>query len=77
MRIEVRLLRNIAQQSAKTLQIILDISALKKYTAIIRSQSRVMILTVVDLPAPFGPRNPTISPGATLKLTFLIAGMPR
>ena len=25
-----------------------------------------MILTVVDLPAPFGPKNPTISPRATL-----------
>src|ERR1039457_4275790 len=37
----------------------------------------VMILTVVDLPAPFGPRKPTISPGATLKLTFSTAGIPR
>ena len=36
-----------------------------------------MILTVVDLPAPFGPRKPTISPGATLKLTSWMAGMPR
>jgi hypothetical protein len=25
--------------------------------------------SVVDLPAPFGPRNPTTSPGASLKLT--------
>jgi hypothetical protein len=25
----------------------------------------VRILTVVDLPAPFGPRKPRISPGAT------------
>ena len=36
-----------------------------------------MIFTVVDFPAPFGPRNPTISPARTSKLTSLIAGMPR
>ena len=29
----------------------------------------VAIFIVVDLPAPFGPRNPTTSPRATLKLT--------
>ena len=31
------------------------------------------ILIVVDLPAPFGPRNPTICPFSTLKETSSIA----
>jgi hypothetical protein len=30
---------------------------------------------VVDLPAPFGPRKPRISPGMTSKLTFFTASM--
>ena len=30
---------------------------------------------VVDLPAPLGPRNPTISPRRTVKLTLLTASM--
>src|SRR4051812_34949624 len=32
-----------------------------------------IILIVVDLPAPFGPRKPNISPGWTSKLTSLTA----
>jgi hypothetical protein len=34
-------------------------------------QERMRI--VVDFPAPFGPRNPTISPGVTLNDTSRIA----
>jgi hypothetical protein len=32
-----------------------------------------MIFIMVDLPAPFGPKKPTISPRFTLKLTSLNA----
>jgi hypothetical protein len=35
----------------------------------------VSTLIVVDLPAPFGPRKPRISPGITSKLTFFTASM--
>ena len=37
----------------------------------------VIIFTVVDFPAPFGPRNPTISPAPTRKLTSTTAGIVR
>ena len=33
-----------------------------------------MIFMVVDFPAPFGPRKPTISPGSTLKEMSVTAG---
>ena len=36
----------------------------------------VRILMVVDLPAPFGPRNPMISPFGTVKLMSLTAVTP-
>src|SRR5271169_3850010 len=32
-----------------------------------------MVLIVVDLPAPFGPRNPSTSPGRTVKVTLSTA----
>src|SRR5437588_8920697 len=36
----------------------------------------VRILTVVDFPAPFGPRNPRISPGSTRSVKSCRAGRP-
>ena len=33
----------------------------------------VMIFMVVDLPAPFGPRKPTMVPSSTVKLTLFSA----
>src|SRR5690242_11557779 len=36
----------------------------------------MIIFTVVDFPAPFGPMKPTISPGAIRKLTSSTAGIP-
>ena len=38
--------------------------------------SPVIIFMVVDLPDPFGPRYPVISPARAWKLTFSTAGMP-
>src|SRR5688500_9324206 len=40
---------------------------------LVGASSPVSILMVVVLPAPFGPRNPKISPDCTLKLTAFTA----
>jgi len=41
-----------------------------------RRSSPVSIFTVVDLPAPFGPRNPKIVPGSIRMLRFSNAALP-
>src|ERR1039458_120676 len=60
--IEICLLRDIAKNASKCNHILVNILPFEEHPAIVCRNIPVMILTVVDLPAPFGPRNPTISP---------------
>jgi hypothetical protein len=51
--------------------------AFKEHFAVIWPEQTGDDLDAVDLPAPLGPRKPTTSPDATMKLTSWMAGMPR
>src|ERR1035438_4380684 len=48
----------------------------KRISQAVVSMSPVIIFMVVDLPDPFGPKYPVISPARAWKLTLSTAGMP-
>ena len=63
MRVKMRLLRDVADAPLERGEIVIDAVAPIEDLALGSSIRPVSILTVVLLPAPFGPRYPRISPG--------------
>lgn len=51
------------------------IETVEVHTSAGGSSNPVRIDIVVDFPEPFGPRRPRMVPGASVKLTFRIAGI--
>jgi len=67
--VQIRLLGHIAKAFAKPDKIVANVSALVKDLPSEGWSRPANISTVVDLPDPFGPRYPVISPGRMAKLT--------